>query len=711
MVTAYVYSSDSAGQGKTRALQLPFLIFILAICGLGLAGVTASRAQTSDAEDRLTLKKYWDLEEANKPQISPDGSQVIYTRVRFDKLNDKKVADLWILNSDGSKHRFLTKGSDAQWSPDGTRIAYTSKEDGGKPQIFVRWMDAEGAVSQVTHADQAPRNIKWSPDGQSIAFRSIVPSRNNWKIDMPPKPKGAQWVDAPRVVEKLHFRQDRVGFQPDGYNHLFVVAADGGSARQITSGDWHVGRRRAGLDGGVGLDWTPDGGNLLFDGIAGDDTNRYFEAHINIVNVDTGEVRKLTATRGVWVNPVVSADGKSVLYTGHTKIDQTWAAGEIWVMGIDGSDSRQLTRDSSDTPRSVKWARNGKGAYYGLRQHGSQNIHYVSLRGEMRAVTEGEHVLTVASVSDGMTAVGTVTSPTRPKDVALLDLRRPKTIRRLTDLNADLLHGVTLVDYEEVWYDSKDGTKVQGWIIKPPDFDANGKYPLMLVIHGGPHAMYDVRFRYSWQNYAANGYVLLVTNPRGSTGYGTDFGNAVNKDFPGMKDFEDLMGGVDAVVERGYVDTDRMYIEGCSGGGILTLWSIAKTDRFAAATSRCPVTDWISIVGTTDMTARAFSQFDIPFWEDPAPWIQRSPLFHVGKVSTPTLLMTGTRDARTPIGQAEQYFAALKLRGVPTRLVRMNDEWHGTGRVRPTNFMRTQLYIMSWQEMWTKSGRIAERVE
>lgn len=686
---------------------------LIALLVLGFAGAHLSPAwaQGAPANDLSNLDKYWDYESASNPQISPDGSQIIYTRVRFDKQNDRRERNLWIMNADGGKHRFLIKGGGAIWSPDGTRIAYTGKGDDGKPQIFVRWMDAEGAISQISHTATPPRNLKWSPDGDWIAFRAIVPDRTTWKIDMPRKPRGAKWAEPPRIVDQMSYRQDRVGFQPVGYNHLFVVPADGGVARQITHGKWHVGRRQAGLDSGVGLSWTPDGGSLMFDGIARPSENRTRESHINIVSVDSGDIRQVTSAKGSWSSPVISPDGKTVLYTGHDKQDQSWTAGDIWAIDIDGSDPRQLTKDSPDTPNSVKWARDGKGAYYNLRKEGSVNLHYVSTGGDMRTVTTGVHVLNTSSIDDGTTAVATLTSPTEPPDVVTFSLRKPKDLTRLTNLNADLLHGVDLAGYEEVWYDSSDDTRVQGWIVTPPDFDAAKKYPLMLIIHGGPHAMYDVRFRYGWQNFAANGYVVIATNPRGSTGYGTDFGNAIHREFPGRRDFDDLMAGVDAVVERGYVDTDRIYIEGCSGGGILGLWAIAHTDRFAAASSRCPVTDWISIIGTSDMLLSPFSRFEVPYWEDPSSWIERSPLFHVGKVNTPTLLMSGVRDARTPISQAEQYYAALKIRGIPTRLVRMNDEWHGTGRVRPTNFMRTQLYIMSWWEMWTKEGRTASRAE
>jgi dipeptidyl aminopeptidase/acylaminoacyl peptidase len=253
-----------------------------------------------------------------------------------------------------------------------------------------------------------------------------------------------------------------------------------------------------------------------------------------------------------------------------------------------------------------------------------------------------------------------------------------------------------LGEVEEVWYTSSGGTRVQGWIVKPPSFDASRKYPLIMEIHGGPHAMYNVAFNPMFQNFAAHGYVVLYTNPRGSTGYGTDFGNAIDRAYPSV-DYDDLMAGVDAVVGRGYVDASKMYVGGCSGGGVLSSWVIGHTDRFAAAAVRCPVINWMSFMGQTDVPLFAGNFFEKPFWEDPQPWLKQSPLMYVGNVKTPTLLMTGDLDLRTPMPQTEEYFAALKQRGVPTALLRFAGEYHGTGS-KPSNWMRTQLYMMSWYE-------------
>jgi dipeptidyl aminopeptidase/acylaminoacyl peptidase len=309
-------------------------------------------------------------------------------------------------------------------------------------------------------------------------------------------------------------------------------------------------------------------------------------------------------------------------------------------------------------------------------------------------------MLSLTSVSRDGAAVGVLSAPHKPGDVVKLKLAgsgagRPE---QLTRVNEDVLAGKLLGEVEEVWYDSTGGTRVQGWLVKPPAFDPSRRYPLILHIHGGPHAMYNVAFNYSFQNLAANGYLVLYTNPRGSTGYGTAFGNAIDDGYPGP-DYDDLMAGVDHVVAKGYVDTSRLYVTGVSGGGVLSSWIIAHTDRFAAAAVRAPVINWISFAGTTDITAWGYYRFRGHFWENPKKWLDHSPLMHVGRVKTPTLLMTGELDLRTPMGQTEEYYQALRTLKVPTAMLRFHGEYHGTGS-KPSNFMRTQLYLMSWFQRW-----------
>jgi dipeptidyl aminopeptidase/acylaminoacyl peptidase len=349
----------------------------------------------------------------------------------------------------------------------------------------------------------------------------------------------------------------------------------------------------------------------------------------------------------------------------------------------------------------VIWSKDGNAVYFSAESDGRSDFYVTPLSGKPRKLTSGDHYLTIMSLSTTGLAAGTRTTPTDPGNIVTLDLANP-VIRQVTDVNGDLLAGKQLGATEEIWYPSTDGLKIQAWLIKPPDFNPSRKYPLMLAIHGGPHGMYSVATPYmwfEWQYYAAQGYVVLYTNPRGSSGYGSAFGNAIKNAYPG-KDYDDLMAGVDTVLGRGYIDRDNMYVYGCSGGGVLTAWVVGHTDRFSAASSECPVTNWLSFVGTTDGPGWYRNFAKLP-WEDPSEHLRRSPLMYVGNVKTPTILITGEKDLRTPIAQTEEYYAALKLRKVPTAMVRLQDEWHAYF-FRPSNTMRTLAIRQQWFERYRK---------
>ncbi|HEV8305594.1 MAG TPA: S9 family peptidase [Gemmatimonadales bacterium] len=657
-----------------------------------LAAPSTFAAQETASDTLLTVNHYLDWEQVSEPQISPDGSQIVYTRRWVNKVEDRWDSGLWIMNADGSKNRFLVKGSSARWSPDGGRIAYLADGEPKGTQIFVRWMDAEGAISQVTHVSETPAGLSWAPDGRTLAFTMLVKNEPKWKISMPEAPEGAKWTPAPRMVDRLHYRRDRQGFIEQGAMQLFLVPAEGGTPRQLTSGDFGVSE----LGSGLSYDWTPDGRAIVLDGLREPDADyRYRESYLYTVDVGSGAIRRLVTTRGMWTNPEVAPDGRTVAFTGREYGTFSYKANEVWAIGIDGSGMRALTTYDRD-PGGVIWAPDGSGVFFSLGDRGTSNVHFAGLRGGARKVTEGVQMLSLASIARDFTAVGTLSDPDEPGDVVRYNLKKPQPIARLTRVNADVLAGMRLGTAEEFWYASTGGARVEGWIVKPPGFDPAKKYPLILEIHGGPHGMYNVAFNYQFQNFAANGFVVLYTNPRGSTGYGSAFGNAIEHAYPSV-DYDDLMAGVDTVVRRGYVDTQRMYVGGCSGGGVLSSWVIGHTTRFAAAAVRCPVIDWMSMAGQTDIPLFTYNFFDAPFWEKPDQWLKQSSLMYVGNVKTPTLLMTGELDLRTPIPQTEEYYSALKMLKVPVVMLRFSGEYHGTGS-KPSNYLRTQLYMMSWYQ-------------
>lgn len=664
----------------------PWAFAALALATAFPVTLTAQSA-AAPPKDRLTIADYFNWEDVAAPVLSPDGKQVLYTRTWIDQLNDRRESAVWIMNVDGTRSRFLVKGSDAKWSPDGTRIAYTAPGEPGGTQIWVRYMDAEGATTQITRLMESPSDIEWSPDGKSLAFGMLVRQSDDWRIAMPAAPRGAKWTEPPRVVTKVRYRADRQGFLENGLRQLFTVPADGGTPRQVTSGDWAAN----------GTTWMPDGKGMLFTSYRVPNAEyAWRESDIYRVDVASGAITTLTTRKGPDNNPVPSPDGRLIAYTGYDSTDATWQDAALYVMDANGSNARALTAKLDRSPSGMFWSPDGTGVYFNVENEGSRNLYFVSLKGEVRQVTRGAQVLTVTDLGTSFMAVGTNSTPSKPTDVVAFDVRTP-TLRQLTDVNGDLLAGKKLATTEEVWYTSVDGLRIQGWIVKPADFDPKKKYPMMLEIHGGPHSMYNVAFSFARQDHVANGYVLLYTNPRGSTGYGSAFGNAIKNAYPG-KDYDDLMAGVDTVINRGYIDTNRLYVFGCSGGGVLTSWIVGHTDRFSAASANCPVTNWLSFVGTTDGNSWYYNFKKYP-WEDPSEHLKRSPLMYVGNVKTPTMLMTGVNDLRTPMGQTEEYYEALKVRKVPTAMIRFNNEWHGTSST-PSNFLRTQLYLRSWFEKY-----------
>lgn len=647
----------------------------------------------SESISKLELEDYFELEGVSSPQISPSGDEIIYTRRWVNKYEDRRESDLWTMNLTGKGHRFLMKGSNPLWSPDGNRLAFLKKGEPKGSQIFVKYMDMDGAPTQVSRLDKSPSNIKWSPDGKYLSFAMLVPQEDNWKIKMPSQPEGTNWTKSPRIVENLVYRRDRIGFVEEGFYHIFIVPAEGGTARQITSGDWDHGRD--------GYSWTKDGKKIIFSSHRVKEAEYiYRESEIYLVDIATGDIEVLTSRRGPDYNPIVSPDNKLVAYMGYDFTDDTYINAKFYLMNLDGSNDRLISGEFDKNANPLKWADDNSGFYVNVREEGTSNLYFIPVKGDAKKLTSGEHQFTTSSISKSGIAAGVYTDPYIPGDLALVELEKP-SLKMLTSVNNDVLSRITLGKVEEIWYKSTDDLDIQGWILKPPGFNPSEKYPLILAIHGGPHGMYGLRFSFSWQMHAAEGYVVLFTNPRGSAGYGSEFGNLIKNDYPN-KDFDDLMKGVDEVINRGYIDEENLFVYGGSGGGVLTSWIVGHTDRFAAASVNYPVINWLSFVGNTD-GVYWYRNFEKLPWEDPSEHLRRSPLMYVGNVTTPTMMMTGVKDLRTPISQTEEFYQALKFRKVPTAMIRFNEEFHGTSS-KPSNALRSILYHHYWFDKYS-SGK------
>jgi acylaminoacyl-peptidase len=664
-------------------------------------------ATAQSQANRLTAMDAFNLEFASDPQISPGGKQILYVRQFSEIMSDRNLSNIWIINADGTNNRPLTTGnrsdSSPRWSPDGTKMIYTSDQD-GTAQIYLRWMD-NGQTAKLTNLQFAPAGINWSPDGKWISFTAFVPDKSAQVASIPAAPQGAKWADPAKVIDKLIYRFNGPGYLSPGYHHVFVVPAEGGTARQITSGNFQHG----GVFRASEAIWSPDSKALLISA----NRNADYEAepvdtNIFEFSVADGAMKQLTTRKGPDGAPAISPDGKRIAYTGFDDRYQGYQVTQLYVMNRDGSNPKLISEKLDRDVGGVRWAPEGDKIYFQYSDKGNTKIAYYTLDGKLTNVASnlGGGGSAYGGGSYSLAANGqfafTTSTPKIPSDIAVGSSSN-SSAKLITAVNDDLLANKKLGEVEEIWYESSfDKRKIQGWIIKPPQFDASKKYPLILEIHGGPFADYGDRFDVEKQVWAAKDYVVLYTNPRGSTSYGGEFGNLIHHAYPG-NDFYDLNSGVDAVVAKGYVDSENVFVTGGSGGGVLTCWMIGRSTRFRAAVTVYPVINWYSFVLTSDIPWTAKYWFPGYPWDNAEHYEKRSLLSVVKNVKTPTMVLTGEEDYRTPMSDSEQYYQALKLLGVESVLVRVPGEPHGIRR-RPSHWMAKMTYIGSWFDKYKKNN-------
>ncbi|MEA3003969.1 MAG: hypothetical protein QOH81_2757 [Sphingomonadales bacterium] len=670
--------------------------FIL-LAGLSVAAPATTPAIAAEGPSRLfEPRDLFSLEAASDPQISPDASRIAYVRRSGDIMTDRMRSTIWLVDTRTGEQAPLVAGAGAHsqphWSPDGRRLAYVSTAEGGGAQLFVRWMDTGESV-RITGLPDTPDSIAWSPDGRRIAYVMHVPGEP-LKLGAPgDKPEGAIWAPPLEIHSAVTYRTDEEGYLKPGFSHIFLVPADGGAPRQLSFGQVN--------DNGP-LSWTPDGRFIVFSSNRDADWERNpVNSEVYALDAASGAVTALTSRKGPDAEPAVSPDGRSIAYTGFDDRQLGYQNALLYVMDRGGSNRRTLTAALDRSVEHPVWAADGRSIYVDYDDRGMRKVARIGLDGSVRTVAAGlagaglDRPYTGGGFSvarDGSVAA-TIGDSTRPPDVGLA---RGGALRILTRLNADLLGNKALGAVRKIAVTSFDNRPIDAWLTLPPGWREGQRVPLILEIHGGPFSAYGPYFSTDNQLYAAAGFAVLSTNPRGSTSYGEEFADLIHHAYPG-RDYDDLMAAVDAAIAQGYADPNRLFVTGGSGGGVLTAWTIGKTDRFKAAATQKPVIDWASFALTSDAPG-FFSRYwfgKYP-WEDPSGYWARSPLSLVGNVKTPTLVVVGSEDYRTPVSEAEQYYTALQIRGVPTALVKVPGASHGRIAARPSQTGAKAEAIIAW---------------
>ena len=659
-------------------------------------------AQAINAEEnfsRFEPMDVFDLEWASDPRVSPDGETIVYVRKSNDIMKDRERSNLWQVSADGTNHRPLYSGLNSirspRWSPNGEKLAFISN-DTGSQQIHVRWFD-NGDTAVISQLQASPSNLSWSPDGKWLAFTMNVKAPTKSIAEPRIKPEGATWAKKPITVTTTRYQYDGRGIGEPAYRHVFIVPADGGTSRQLTEGNFnHYGS----------LAWSPNSDQVFFSAYRSDDWELVSdEADIYSVNISTKKLKQITNQSGAERSPVISPNGKMIAFSKEERRPLAYSPDRIAVMDLNGQNLRMLSEDLDGDASNLIWADDNESIYYTYDERGIRKIGQATIKGNLRSVIKGVGGTTIGRpyLSGGFhtnndTLAFTHGTSDRPANIAIM---QDGQVQILTRLNDDLLGHRRLGPVKEITYKSSfDGQEIQGWYITPPDFDPSKKYPLILEIHGGPHLAYGPYFSAELQIMAAAGYVVFYNNYRGSLSYGEDFALLLQYKYSSKEDFADHMSGIDALIDLGFIDDKNLFIAGGSAGGIATAYAVGLTDRFNAAVAAKPVINWLSKPLTADsMVGQIYHQFPGPPWEHVEHYWERSPLSLMGNVTTPTMLITGENDRRTAISETEQFYQALRLRGVDSAMVRLPDTSHGIAS-RPSRLISKVDHILAWFERY-----------
>ena len=684
----------------------------LAAFGLAAPAVLATGADKRTISETDLFRFVWVAD----PQISPDGTRVAFVRVSVNKKKEGYDTAIWIVPSDGREPaRALTSGTDTspRFSPDGRWLAFDRVlEKDGKPQPPQLWLLPlqGGEARALTELPKGGGAAAWSPDGSTIAFTSGTNDKDLAKLEKKPDPEKDEDRESDvRVVTRAVYRLNGAGYlDPTRPAHVWTVAvaADGTASkpRRVTTGAFAESNP----------EWSPDGKRIFF--ISNRKKEPYYDApDANVYSVPAagGELELAADIDGPIGDFSLSPDGRRVAFVGslNGKPVRSYDQPDLFAaelgkpatnltaaydFDVDGGATGDQRAPRGGQPSPPVWTRDA--IVVKTAEQGRVNLQRVDLAShKVEPLTRGdEEVMSYTATPDASRFALVVSTPTSIGDLFVLDAASGER-RRLTGLDDALIAELELTPPEEIAYASFDGRKIHALVQKPPRYEAGKKYPLILNIHGGPHAAYGFTFFHEVQWMAAKGYVALYPNPRGSSAYGQEFGNVIQYRYPG-DDYKDLMAGVDELVKRGLADPQRMGVTGGSGGGVLTNWTVTQTDRFAAAVSQRSISDWASWWYTADFTLFQPSWFRGAPFEQAADFAARSAITHVARVKTPLMLIEGEADWRTPPAEGgEQMFRALKYLKKPTVMVRFPDESHELSRSgRPWHRVERLRHILGW---------------
>jgi dipeptidyl aminopeptidase/acylaminoacyl peptidase len=682
-----------------------------------LALFTVAAAFSADGKRPITETDLYAFQWIADAQISPDGSRVVYTQVKVTPKHDNYETALWLVPAAGGAARPITAGphdSDARWSPDGKTIAFTrTGEKDGKPQppqIFLLSMEG-GEAQRLTDLPKGAAAPVWSPDGRAIAFgSSTLPEDFDKKTD------GEEPTDV-RVITRAVYRSNGAGYpEPGRPSHIWIaeIPAAGAApqkARQVTTGDF------AESD----ITWAKDGSRIYF--ISDRKKEPYFDGpdgDIFAVSASGGAAIKIASIDGPIRQISLSPDGGKLAFVGSINggagvAERSYSQPDLFLTGVEpGSTPKNLTANydydiaggvggDQAPPRGggagkPYWSADGRSIFVVAGEEGRANLKRIDAEtGKVEPLTSGDHdVFSYSATPDATKLALLISTPTNIGDLFLADGKSGR-MQQVTHINGELFTKLNLTQPEMIWYKSFDGKRIQAWVQRPPDFQQGKRYPLILDIHGGPHAAYGYTFDHEFQWMAAKGYVVLYPNPRGSTTYGQEFGNIIQYAYPG-DDYKDLMAGVDDLIARGWVDPEKLGVTGGSGGGVLTNWVVGHTNRFKAAVSQRSIADWSGFWYTADFTLFTPTWFRGAPWDQEADFKARSPITYIKNVTTPLMLIEGEADLRTPPADGgEQMFRALKFLRRPTVMVRFPGESHELSRSgRPTHRVERLHHLVGW---------------